>query len=754
MTRVVVLAAIVGVLCSGTHSLSQTTEQVDFRRDVLPILRQNCVGCHGPTRQMNSLRLDRRSRALRGGTLTVIAPGNSASSRLYRRLIGNQFGNSMPPSGPLPPDQIETIKTWIDQGASWPDDLANEDELRPPDPRAMRMIDAVRAGNRPTLDALVASDSAALNLRGIDGSTPFMYAALYGDAALLKQLLAGKADPNAHNDANATALLYAATDFAKTKALVEAGADVNARSDDGRTPLLIAAGIPGNIATVRLLLDRGATVNPASRSFADSTPLRGAIEAPDYDIAKLLVERGADVKSAGFLALASAAAVCPKCLDLIAGGFDQKAYSPALVIAAANGETAAIKQLIDRGADVNATDPNGRTPLIFATATDHVPVDLVQLLLDRGATLDQRTEFGLTALDYAKLHGDTPVVDLLVKAGAPDTGAWKQPAFAFVKNNTIQSAVGRSLPILQKADVSFMEKTGCISCHNDSFTAMAVASARRAGFRVDETLAQRAVELNLSISERLRERMLQGIAPAGPLPGPSLQAYVLMGLDAEQHKPDLVTDALVRFIYLRQSPDGHWPAMTPTPRPPLTATAIVQTAVSARALQLYAPATARADYDVAVRRAAAWLATAHARNASERAYRVMGLAWTSRDKTATRAAMKEVVAAQRSDGGWSDLESLSSGAFATAQALVALQEAGMPTADPVYQRGLRFLLDTQLEDGSWYVKSRSAPLQPYFDNGFPHKTDQWISAAATNWATMALARAAAGGPARSTDGRR
>jgi hypothetical protein len=279
---------------------------------------------------------------------------------------------------------------------------------------------------------------------------------------------------------------------------------------------------------------------------------------------------------------------------------------------------------------------------------------------------------------------------------------------------------------------------------------MAVASARKGGFHVDETLASRAVQLNLTISDALRERMLQGVGPGGPLPGPSIQAYVLMGLAAEQHKPDLVTDAMARFIYLRQSPDGHWAAMTPTPRPPLTATAIVQTAASARALQLYAPAAARAEYDGAVRRAASWLAAAAARNASERAYRLMGLAWTSRDKTAIRAAMKEVVAAQRPDGGWSDLASLPSGAFATAQALASLQEAGMPTTDRVYQRAVRYLLETQLEDGSWYAKSRSAPLQPYFDNGFPHKTDQWISAAATNWATMALARAASTTTPRAT----
>ena len=58
-----------------------------------------------------------------------------------------------------------------------------------------------------------------------------------------------------------------------------------------------------------------------------------------------------------------------------------------------------------------------------------------------------------------------------------------------------------------------------------------------------------------------------------------------------------------------------------------------------------------------------------------------------------------------------------------------------------YRKGVRFLLDTQLEDGSWYVRTRAIPVQLYFDSEFPHGQDQFISAAATNWATMALAGA-------------
>src|SRR2546423_10092342 len=101
---------------------AQVPAKVDFRRDVQPLLKANCTGCHGPAQQMNNFRLDRRRDAMRGGTIAVIAPGSSQSSHLYLRLISRDtMGMPMPPTGSLPPQQIEIIKNWIDQGAEWPD---------------------------------------------------------------------------------------------------------------------------------------------------------------------------------------------------------------------------------------------------------------------------------------------------------------------------------------------------------------------------------------------------------------------------------------------------------------------------------------------------------------------------------------------------------------------------------------------------------------------------------------------------------
>jgi len=103
--------------------------------------------------------------------------------------------------------------------------------------------------------------------------------------------------------------------------------------------------------------------------------------------------------------------------------------------------------------------------------------------------------------------------------------------------------------------------------------------------------------------------------------------------------------------------------------------------------------------------------------------------------------VKELLAKQRPDGGWSDLESMESSAFATGKSLFALQTAGLPASDAAYQRAVKFLLSTQQEDGSWYVRSRAMAFQPYFDSGFPHGFNQWISAAGTSWATIALSQA-------------
>ncbi|HEX4121864.1 MAG TPA: c-type cytochrome domain-containing protein [Verrucomicrobiae bacterium] len=175
------------LLFSGSLS-AQTADKVDFEKDVQPLLRQNCVSCHGPKKQKAGMRLDRRSSLMKKFSRRVV-PGNSENSMLYHRLVGEDFGPQMPPTGPLRPEQIAVIKAWIEQGADWPDALANEAELPPSNPRAIALVEMLHNDDLFSFMTAVETDPTLLNARGPEGSTPFMYAVLYADKAALAKLL-------------------------------------------------------------------------------------------------------------------------------------------------------------------------------------------------------------------------------------------------------------------------------------------------------------------------------------------------------------------------------------------------------------------------------------------------------------------------------------------------------------------------------------------------------------------------------------
>ena len=182
---------------------AQAPPKVDFARDVQPIFRQHCVECHGPSQQMRGLRLDRRRDAMPnrvGANGSRIVPGNSSASPVYRRLTGEGGVAQMPPQSPLSAEQISLIKTWIDQGADWPDALSGDVVSSPPDPAVVRMMHALRDGDRQQFARTLREAPASVNAKGHGGWTPLMYAALYGDAEAVRLLLAARANPNAAND--------------------------------------------------------------------------------------------------------------------------------------------------------------------------------------------------------------------------------------------------------------------------------------------------------------------------------------------------------------------------------------------------------------------------------------------------------------------------------------------------------------------------------------------------------------------------
>ena len=298
----------------------------------------------------------------------------------------------------------------------------------------------------------------------------------------------------------------------------------------------------------------------------------------------------------------------------------------------------------------------------------------------------------------------------------------------------VRNAIEKSLPLLQSIRVPFIGKTGCVSCHNNSLPAMTAGLARERGFKLnDETAREESAQI-LDIWNSGREKLLQGDGFGG---GQAAASYVLLGLFANRQPPNKTTDAIVHYLIGRQNADGRWPVAIN--RPPSESSDIAVTALSMRAVQCYVPKGLRPEVKARVERARAWLAQAIPRHNEDRSFQLLGLAWASADQATRQKMAQALLAQQRLDGGWGQQPTLESDAYATGQALVALHQAGgLPVTHRAYQRGVKYLLDTQAADGSWLVLSRSFPFQKQFESGFPYGHNQWISAAASSWATMAL----------------
>ena len=135
--RTLLIAFPISFLIAGP---AQANEKVDFARDVLPILSDNCFRCHGPDEKARKaeLRLDRKEDALRA-TSPVIVPGKATASELMKRVQSNDPDEVMPPprsNKKLSATQIASLRKWIDSGAAWGQHWSFVKPERPPVPES------------------------------------------------------------------------------------------------------------------------------------------------------------------------------------------------------------------------------------------------------------------------------------------------------------------------------------------------------------------------------------------------------------------------------------------------------------------------------------------------------------------------------------------------------------------------------------------------------------------------------------------
>ncbi|HMC89079.1 MAG TPA: ankyrin repeat domain-containing protein, partial [Gemmataceae bacterium] len=402
-------------------------------------------------------------------------------------------------------------------------------------------------------------------------------------------------------------------------------------------------------------------------------------------------------------------------------------------VAASMGRADCLRLLIAAGADVNVQGgPFEHNALLGAATT--ASAETVRLLLAR-ADVNATDWSGTSVLDWAARRGETDIVKMLRDAGAEHSRPPAHPDNLLPLQQTLDSdsarrSVSAALPLLQRSGRTITQTKNCVTCHQHSLVAMTVGLARKHGFPVDEVIAgEERVHVLKEMGARVRPLLLgNGIDSM-------LSAYTLAGLAAEDAPPDRNTDALVHYLVLRQRKDGHW--QTENHRPPEDGSDFMFTALALRGLKAYAPKGRSREIAERIGRARAWLQDAQPAETTDRAFRLLGLGWAQVSNSFLEQVVHSLLAEQRADGGWAQLPTLPSDAYATGLVLYAVHKSGVLAVDaPAYQRGVAFLLRTQLADGSWFVPSRSFPLVEYSKSGFPHGRAQFISAAATCWATM------------------
>lgn len=598
-----------------------------------------------------------------------------------------------------------------------------------------------------------------------EGNPALMVAALHATPNAVAALLDAGAEANATNVFGASALIYAVADPRKVELLLAHGADPNHASALGNTALIAAAGLPESGRSAAMLIAAGAKLQLTNSVGVDA--LGRAASMGNLEVVKLLLRHRAN----------------PNCLpEFHAVGKIKQGATP-LHYAAFRGDIRMIRALLAAGADINATEtfagsalnnalyanhpqaaallvksginlsipsPRGEVPpMVWAGYSDVGDTTVARVLLEKGLSPQTDNEIGETALTWARKRGDNALVRFLTALGATDPTGLKEKeiptntvaeAGSRDRAKSIRASVQASLDLLQVSSSGFLDSTvtkraGCVSCHHQTMPALAFRAAKDRGFILDEPRLKEQLDAQIASWSKRRANAYELDEPQPDAP---INASIgLLGLAALEYKPNALTDAMVWYLATTQMRDGTW--RSDDIRPPIEDGQIPATALTLRALQLYPIHGREAELNLRVARAAAWLARVDPKTPNHLNWQLLGLTWSKSGRSVAKRAAQRILGAQRPDGGWAQLPGLESDAWATGQALFALKEAAMLTpGDTAYQRGVAFLLRTQFEDGSWFVRSRSWPFQPYFHSKFPHGKDQWISAAGTTWAALAL----------------
>lgn len=317
--------------------------------------------------------------------------------------------------------------------------------------------------------------------------------------------------------------------------------------------------------------------------------------------------------------------------------------------------------------------------------------------------------------------------------------------------NTVESATRRGLALVTRAATNWQKNKSCFSCHHQTLPMLAMQQAARAGFPLDRAWLKSQAD---TTHRYFRDR-IDGMDDGDHVPGgAATTAFGFWALSLDERPSDQTTTAMVAYLLQIQgvarlsnrqpgSPpkleDGRWQATCR--RAPMQASTIGDTVLVLIGLEKYATPEQQPRVAHAREAAEKWLAQTPLKTQQDRVWRLWGLHHLGGVAANKKNVEAAILSAQRDDGGWAEDDDRQSDAYSSAQTLFMLCHTGTARDSVAARRARDYLLKTQLADGSWLVESHvKQKAQPYFENGDPHGEHQFISTAATAWATAALAQ--------------
>ena len=320
-------------------------------------------------------------------------------------------------------------------------------------------------------------------------------------------------------------------------------------------------------------------------------------------------------------------------------------------------------------------------------------------------------------------------------SGAVVLGAQEQATDQDRVDDSIRSAVQRAIVPIERAMIGYRENRRCFSCHHHTHAIIGLTEMAGRGLKVNRDLLQVQFVRTVGRTQGVEHRYLGNKNIGG---GVDTTGHALLAMRTGGHLPDATTEAMVEWILERDQGRGFWTGTKN--RPPTQTSDLTRTWLCLDALEHFGTNDLADQIHERKSKSREWLLKVEAESTEDATSQIRALSIIGDSDLAIKKFATKLIQEQRDDGGWAQTAEMESDAYATGSALMTLhQYAQQSTNEVFYQRGIEFLKSSQLADGTWHVKTRATPVQKYFESGFPHGRDQYISMTATCWAATAMA---------------